>query len=546
MNNPNLPVSHPPQEQLLQLSDGELTVGEAAAVRSHLEQCWQCRSRLDEMEAGIADYMRYEEEVLKPLLPGPPRPWADLDRRLDELDAASVKQASTPSGHLGFRWLRWPEWFAAATAVTLAALMVWRFERVPEVHAAELLTRAAAREAAAPKAKKARRIRVRTRARNFVRAASLPPDSAESDDLRKLFAEAHYSWDNPLSADSYRAWREQLAGKEEYVETSRDRYVIHTASHSSALTDATLTLRVEDLHAVRETLQFQAGEWVELAELDEDEAPAARPEAPVMSPAPKQEAPVAPNSVQTPPAQRAAGPAEELKVVAALHRIGADLGEPIEVSRLGSKVLVAALDLTAHRKEQLQAAVAAIPGVELRFDEPQLMTSRPNAALPQRRSPAGALSAFQLQLQDQLGDADSVDQFTNRVLDASEAAMARAYALRALARRFPSELESQLGAQDLETLAGVRRDHLEALTERWRDLDRKIRPLLANLTSRPLPAATARSPQWQAQTQQLFAATERMDQLLNGMLAGGDVGTGGASELAAALNNLGAQLTADR
>jgi hypothetical protein len=545
MSSQNPPVSHPPQEQLLQLSDGELTPRESSAVRSHLEQCWQCRARLEEMEAGIADYMRYEEEVVAPLLPGPPLPWADLDRRLNELDAASVKQAGTRSGELGFRWLRWPgaEWFAAAATLTLAALVVWRFERVPEVRAAELLTKASAREAAAPRPKKARRIRVRTRARSFVRAASAPPDSTESEDLRKLFAEAHYSWDNPLSADSYRAWRDQLADKQDSVETSADQYVIHTESRGNALTSATLTLRAEDLHAVRETLQFQAGEWVELAELNEADAP---PEAPVISPAPKQEAPTAPGSIETPPVQSAAGPAEELKVVAALHRIGADLGEPIEVSRAGSKVLVAAMGLSASRKEQLQAAVAAIPGVDLRFDEPRLMTSRPSPALPQRRSAPGALSAFQLQLQDQLGNADSVEQFTNRVLDASEAAMARAYALRALARRFPLGVESQLGAQGLETLAGMRRDHLEALTERWRDLDRQIRPLLANLTSQPLPPPAARSPQWQAQTEQLFAATARVDQLLNGMLAGGDAGTGGASELAAALNRLGAQLTADR
>jgi hypothetical protein len=349
-----------------------------------------------------------------------------------------------------------------------------------------------------------------------------------------------------LSADSYRAWREQLASKKEYVETSGDQYVIHTSSRDNALTDATLTLRAEDLHAVRETLQFQAGERVELAELDADEAPGPQPEAPVITSTPKQIAPSAPNSVQTPPVQSATGPAEELRVVSALHDIGADLGEPIEVSRRGSGVVVAALGLSAQRREQVRAAVVAIPRVELRFDEPQLMTSRPNVALLQRRSPIGELSAFQLKLQDQLGDADSVEQFTNRVLDASEAAMARAYALRALARRFPPEIEAQLGAKELETLASLRRDHLEALTERWRDLDRQLRPLLANLTSRPLAAPTARSEQWQVQMQQIFPATERVDQLLNGMLAGGDAGTEGASQLAAALNSLGAQLTVNR
>ncbi|MDQ2945635.1 MAG: hypothetical protein M3Y27_06790, partial [Acidobacteriota bacterium] len=79
--------------------------------------------------------------------------------------------------------------------------------------------------------------------------------------------------------------------------------------------------------------------------------------------------------------------------------------------------------------------------------------------LLQRRAPSGTLSALQLPLQNQLGDPASVEAFINKVLDASEGALARAHALRALARRFPPGVEAQLSSADRAGLAGVRRDH---------------------------------------------------------------------------------------
>ncbi|MGI8741378.1 MAG: hypothetical protein ACR2NN_02180 [Bryobacteraceae bacterium] len=531
MSNRKQPMAHPAEEELLRLSDGELSSRQAAGTRNHLELCWHCRSRLDELEAGIADYMRYEQNVLTPLLPSPPRPWTDLGRRMEEHDATAAIRRSPR-----MRWIP-PTWLAVAAAALLAVLLVWRFERVPAVSATELLRKAATSESSRPVAQ--RRIRIRTRHRNYTRSASLrSANSDASPELQKLFEEARFSWDNPLSVEAYRAWHDQLPEKQDDVKSTAIDYVIHTSTTANVLTSATLTLRAQDLQAVSERLEFQPGEWVEISEAPEEPAasPATTPKAY------KEESPVV--------AERAAaGPAEELQVTVALHRISADLGEPIEMTRDGSKLVVAAMGLGPRRQSQVRAAVAKIPGVEVRFDQPELMSSQPGIPVAPRRDASGALSALQIQIQNQIGDPGSVEEFTNRVLDASEAAMARAYALRALARRFAPEIEARLSPEDRNILAGLRQDHLSSLRVRVRQIDRLLEPALADLApSRETQSASAASPEWQMQAQQVFASMQRVDQLLSAMLAGDDSGSAGQSpgDLASALGLLEAQLARSR
>ena len=81
------------------------------------------------------------------------------------------------------------------------------------------------------------------------------------------------------------------------------------------------------------TLRF-AAETVEMTELSED------PLQPRWHPRPLRNPPLRPPRSR--PRSRSAPPtpADELLVIAALHRIGADLGEPVEVRREGPEVVV--------------------------------------------------------------------------------------------------------------------------------------------------------------------------------------------------------------
>src|SRR5215468_10485860 len=63
---------HPRGGLLLLFVEGDLEDREAALVRQHLADCWDCRVRCEELEKGIHDYVVARRDVLIPRLPQPP------------------------------------------------------------------------------------------------------------------------------------------------------------------------------------------------------------------------------------------------------------------------------------------------------------------------------------------------------------------------------------------------------------------------------------------------------------------------------------------
>ena len=141
----------------------------------------------------------------------------------------------------------------------------------------------------------------------------------------------------------------------------------------------------------------------------------------------------------SPPPPRLGAPAsisEELQVLAALHEIGADLGDPVEVTRAEGQLPVSGVGLRPQRQQEIRRALNGIPHVSIRFAEPDAaeMPAEP-AATP--AAPATERSTgFQARIEQQLGGRPEFEKFSGQLLDFDEAAMARAYALRALAQRF--------------------------------------------------------------------------------------------------------------
>src|ERR1700730_13237781 len=195
-------IVHLEDEQLLRYADGEAPPRDAAAIRSHLEACWQCREQLEQMQNTVGDCVRYRKNILQRHLPPPPAPWTDIYRGFADIDA-SFAQASFRERIA--RVLRAPAYSAkrwAAVAVTILAVCVlyYRFRQAPPVQAAELLRKAVAAADAHPG--KPRRIQIRTKDRILTRASSAIDKDALSS-LQVLFRQAHYDWDDPLSAKSY-------------------------------------------------------------------------------------------------------------------------------------------------------------------------------------------------------------------------------------------------------------------------------------------------------------------------------------------------------
>lgn len=499
MSNPSAP--HPDEAELLRFCDGELPPREAARIERHLEACWECRTQLEDIQKAISDYVRYRKDILQPELPPPPTAWR---APVPKLEPAAVRRPFFV-----------PRFVYAAAAAVVVCVVVYRFNHTPSVSAAELLQKAVVAERSAAKP---RRVQIRTKNK-----------TQSPQDLEAMFHSAHYRWENPLSADAYAAWRDQLADKNDVVADIPEGYQIRTTTSSGTLAEATIDLRKQDLLPLRETLRFRNQDWVEISEAPESvqlaEAPAAPPDEPQPLPA-----------VRSTPAIALATPGQELQVIATLHGMNADLGEPIEVLRRTDRIVVTATGLNPERQKQISASLAPLSNVELHFPAPPAPSSQ--AADSGRRVVSGG-TPFETQLRDRLGGPDAFSKFADHVLEQSDSMMARAHALRALAERFPPDVEQQLNLTDRRLLANLRTEHAEALAHEAAGIESTMKPVLAELGAHaptPMPALPAA---WQPATEQLWTSAQATDRLLGALLAGsGSAPAEPLSSLAKALAQL--------
>jgi hypothetical protein len=84
---PHLSIGHISDEELVRSGDGELSPQRAREVGSHLEACWDCRARMEEIQAAITGFVRAHHAEFDPQLPPVAGPRALLRARLTELDS---------------------------------------------------------------------------------------------------------------------------------------------------------------------------------------------------------------------------------------------------------------------------------------------------------------------------------------------------------------------------------------------------------------------------------------------------------------------------
>jgi hypothetical protein len=87
--------SHLSDQQLLLEIEGELPASDQKPVRAHVDGCWKCRARRQELEHAIADFVRVHTEEFDEKLPPAAGPRALLKARLAQISEAQPEQRSS-------------------------------------------------------------------------------------------------------------------------------------------------------------------------------------------------------------------------------------------------------------------------------------------------------------------------------------------------------------------------------------------------------------------------------------------------------------------
>lgn len=502
-------ASHPEEGVLLRYLDGELPGRKARQVRKHLEACWECRAAIEELEATVAGCVQYRKQVLQEMLPPAPAPWSDLSTGFAQIDAEISRDRW--GARLG-RWLaaprvqRWAFTGAAAAAVLIG--VYYQLVQTPSVRAATLLRRAVAATASHPAP--ARPVRMRG---NYKDRTAIPA----------MLRAARYPAGDPLSAFSFQQWRDSLAARRDEVATvpdpetpSQSCFRIRTLAVQGDLAAASLMLRAADLHPVASRFEFRDQQWVEYSEISEGSTTDGGTPAESRMDNPTRRA--VPSRPAALPSGESASVSEELRVLAALHGIGADLGDPLEIQRSNGRVLVSGVGVPPTRQREIHRALDPLPNVSIEFSDPAAAgapgaTVEMQTAAPQSPRATGV----QAKLEAYLGTRAAFDRFSEDTLAALDRAMSHAYALRSLAERFPEN--TPMGPQDQAMLADLARSHLDALSSQINELHRTLAPVLVSLggaTAQGRPAIEERS--WQQASENAFVKARRVEVLLSTLL----------------------------
>ena len=371
---------------------------------------------------------------------------------------------------------------------------------------------------------------------------------AQSQAIASLFQQANWDWNDPLSARAFEQWRDRQVHKTDKVAAVQNPQApsehltqIRTTSADGELAAASITLDTDDYAPVSERLEFRDREWVELSQIAETPTESAgrsgvaHVEAPVRAAEPPSRpaafAPGSPASIS-----------DELQVLSALSAIEADLGDPVDVTLTGDKVLVRGEGIPPKRQNQIRASVANLPRVEVDFSSPS-PAAVPSQAAVVANAPVGSAPAspMEARLEKHLGGHAEFDRFSTQLTELDDAAMQHVYALHRLALKFSPEDEAKLSSQDLNLLHELSRKHTGLLAEKVGSMERILVPALSSLGGTMATVHSAGHASWQPAAEDLFRSARRVDMLISQIL-GMTPGNAVPSELMAALQNLRSNL----
>jgi hypothetical protein len=341
--------------------------------------------------------------------------------------------------------------------------------------------------------------------------------SPEDEQLKSKLASAGVGWDAPLSAAEYADWRYRSGVTRDLVTRPSPHLLKLTTTPLSkgAVLSESLTVRDTDFHPVDRTVDLRDSGTIEVAELDYDVLPWGTPSSSLFTD-------LAPPAVALTPAvsQPTVHALEtELAVRYALHGIGADLGEPIDVKTATQdpgSVSVVGIVASTERKKDLLAVLQGIPHVTAQLQTEDEAGRRVLHAPVTRAEPTMVIShsPIEKQLLEHFGSPPAVENFSKRATGLTESLMAHAWALRHLSHRYStpgSKNGPALSSSSRQLLQIMIRDHHRAMRDATSELTALLRPVLQSMVEVPTESVP-RPP--------LFANTQEVQRLTLELLSG--------------------------
>jgi len=502
----SLVFDHISDELLICAADGELAGAETAIVRAHLEACWHCRVRMEKIERAIEDLIDYRAALVIPYSSRrdgsraifvaklcqfasefAPRPaWWNLLERVANFAGALVAPRIA--------------WAGALLAISLAIFLA-RVAMSPTVSASAVLERARLSEkttrASVQHPVVYQKLRIHSQGGTVTRTiyrdlfSGRKSDSSDANkvtltELQTRMQEVNLDWQDPLSIESFLAWHASLSERSDDVTRANGGLlVVHTKVLKGPLSGVDLTLRDGDYHAIAETLRFQ-DENIEMSEVDfsvlafesVDPAIFGTPSSPERSALPVRPAVSAPSISDLVHA--------EAEARVALHILGADLGEPIDISSDGKEVLVSGLVDTSERKQDLLQALQTIPHLRTSLVSAAEAAEKTGPFALKDDNPVVAVESAPLlerELHATFPGPEAQTKFVNDVLETTMNAAGRAWSLRRLSDRYTKDISSRLDMLTERKVELLIRDDARLLQQELN----KLQFLLRQLTPEMLP-----------------------------------------------------------
>jgi hypothetical protein len=371
----------------------------------------------------------------------------------------------------------------------------------PRISARTLLTRAEQSDGSVPKSGHAeviyQKVRISSPGHTMERAIYRDPErkrrlkqqqlSAGDQQTKDRLDQAGVSWDEPLSAANFSAWRDrQLVKKDAIARTGANLLTLTTsAAPDSAVVQESLTVRESDFHPVARTIELRDQGKVEIAELNYDVMPWGAVNQDWFEP-------LAGQAITDTPGMHAALhvphlPSEleldeaELAARVTLNQLHADTGEQIHLTRGATGIDVKGVVDTDYRKQEIVSRLALLPSVHSSILSVEEIGSRPPSRSTfgsdqpiQAYSVEAQPSPLEQYLREKKMPLDQLGVISQSLLDESLRIQQAEVHLSELQRRFKEA--NQLPADQQNQLTELSRNYINTIQAA---LDGNKRTLLA-------------------------------------------------------------------